>query len=71
VDGFIDLVKSFLDELDVTGPSSFILAKKLNFLKTKLKQWNREVFGHLEFKMASLVEKVKLLDEKEQQQSLS
>jgi len=29
------------------------------------------VFGHLEFKMASLVEKVKLLDEKEQQQTLS
>jgi len=29
------------------------------------------VFGHLEFKMASLVEKVKLLDEKERQQSLS
>ena len=50
---------------------SFILAKKLNFLKTKLKQWNRDVFGHLEFKIASLVEKVKFLLEKEQQQSLS
>ena len=60
-----------MDELNVIGPSSFILAKKLNFLKTKLKQWNREVFDHLEFKMASLVEKVKLLDEKEQQRSLS
>jgi len=70
-DGFDDLVKSIWDELNVIGPSSFILAKKLNFLKTKLKQWNREVFGHLEFKMASLVDKVKLLDEKEQQQSLS
>jgi len=47
------------------------LAKKLNFLNTNLKQWNREVFGHLELKMAGLVDKVKLLDEKEQQQSLS
>ena len=28
-------------------------------------------FGHLEFKMANLVEKVKSLDENEQQQSLS
>jgi len=57
VDGFSDLVKSFWDELDVTitGPPSFILAKKLNFLKTKFKPWNRDVFGHLEFKMASLV----------------
>jgi len=70
VDGFSDLVKSFWDELDVTGPSSFILAKKLNLLKTKLKQWNRDVFGYLEFKTASLVEKVKFLDE-EQQHSLS
>jgi len=31
----------------------------------------QEVFGHLEFKMTSLVEKVKLLDEKQQQQSIS
>ena len=44
VDGFDDLVKSVWEELNVIGPSSFILAKKLNFLKTKLKQWNREVF---------------------------
>ena len=29
------------------------------------------MFGHLEFKMANLVEKVKSLDEKEQQRSLS
>jgi len=63
VDGFSDLVKSFWDELDVVGPSSFIFAKKLNFLKTKLKQWSRDVFCHLELKMATLVEKVKLLDE--------
>ena len=67
VDGFSDLVKSFGDELDATGPSSFILANKFNFLKTNLKQWNRDVFSHLESKMASLVEKVKFLDEKEKQ----
>ena len=29
------------------------------------------MFGHLELKMASLVEKVKLLDEEQQQQPLS
>ena len=63
MDGFSDLVKSFWDALDDTGPSSFILAKKLNYLKTKLKQWNRDMLGHLEFKMASLVKNVKLLDE--------
>ena len=59
------------NELNVAGPSSFILAKKLNVLKTKLKEWTGDVFGHLEFKMANLVEEVNSLDEKEQQQSLS
>ena len=47
------------------------MAKKLNFLRTKLKQWNKDVFGDLEFKMASLMEKVKFLDEKERKHSLS
>ena len=58
-------------DFNVNGPSSFILAKKLSFFKTKLKEWNRNVFGHLEFKMANLVEKVKSFDEKEHQLSLS
>ena len=71
VEGFCDHVKSFGDEPNVTGPSSFILVKKLNFLKTKFKEWGKDVFGHLEFKMANLVDKVKSLDEKEQQQSLA
>ena len=61
VDGFCDLVRSYWDELNDTGPSSFIFAKKLNFLKTKLKQRNIDVFGRLEFKMASLVEKSEVL----------
>ena len=54
--------------MNVIGLSSFFLAKKLSALKANLKVWNRDVFGHLEFKMAKLVEKVKSLDEKEQQQ---
>jgi len=31
----------------------------------KLKDWNKDVFGHLESKMTLLVEKIKLLDGKE------
>ena len=45
------------------GPFSFILAKKLNFLKIKLNEWNKDVFCHLEYKMANLAEKAKPLDE--------
>jgi len=38
------------------------LAKKLNFLKSKIKEWNRDVFGHLETKLGAFVERVKQLD---------
>ena len=68
VDDFCDLVNSFWNHLNVTGPFSFILAKKLSALKTNLKEWSRDVFGHLEFKMAKLVEKMMSLDDKELQQ---
>ena len=49
----------------MSGSSSFILAKMLIFLKSRLKQWNKEVFGHLDSKMADLVVKIKSFDEKE------
>ena len=60
-------VSSFWGELRVFGSSNFILAKKLNFLKRRLKEWNKEVFGHLDTKLADLVDKISLFDEKEQQ----
>ena len=71
VEGFCDLLNSFWGELKVSSSSSFILAKKLNFLKRKLKDWNKEVFGYLDLKMADLVDKIKSFDEKEQQLTLS
>ena len=37
VDGFVDFVKSVWHDSNVNGSSSFVLAKKLNFLKSKLK----------------------------------
>jgi len=64
VEGFSDLVKSFWGEL--YGSPSFVLAKKLNFLKLRFKEWNEEVFGHLNSKMANLMDKIKSFDEKEQ-----
>ena len=47
------------------------MAKKLHFLKRRLKDWNKEVFGHLDSKLADLVVKIKSFDEKEQQLALS
>jgi len=61
----------FLGWLQVSGSPSFILAKRLNLLKRRLREWNKDVFGHLDSKMAYLVYKIKSFDEKEQQLSLS
>ena len=38
VDDFCELVSSFWGELRVSGSPSFVLAKKLNFLKRRLKR---------------------------------
>ena len=71
VDGFSDFVKAVWDDFNVYGSSSFVLAKKLNFLKYKLKDLNRDVFRHLDTELGALIDKIKVFDAKEQLQSLS
>ena len=71
VEGLSKLVQGWWDELNISGSPSFILAKELNFLKMKFKEWNEDVFEHLESKIATLVENIKLLDEKEKQHSVT
>ena len=53
------------------GSSSFVLAKKLYFLRSKPKDWNRDVFGHLDSTLGALINKIKVFDAKDQLQSLS
>jgi len=48
-----------------------MLAKKLKLLKFKLIDWNKNIFGHLDTRMFGLLEKVKVLDAKEQQMTLT
>jgi len=60
-------MKQWWDELNVFGSLSSISAKKLNIWEMKLK----DVFGHLETKMATLVETIELLDHKEAKKELS
>ena len=54
----------------MNGSLSFVLAKKLSFLKFKLKVWNRDV-GLLDSKLGALIERIKVFDEKEQLHSLT
>ena len=70
VEDFPHLVKTWWDQCHISGSPSYVLAKKLNLLKLKFKDWNN-VFGHLDTRMANLLENVKFLDAKEQQLSLT
>ena len=71
VEGFPKVVEICWDQFHIIGSPSYVLAEKLNLLKFELKDWNKNVFGHLDTLMAKLVEKLKFLDEKEQQLSLT
>ena len=46
-EGFADLIKEWWGKVQVQGFASYIVAKKLLFIKEKLKTWNREVFGDI------------------------
>ena len=48
VEGFKDLLKLWWEGDNFSGSSSFILAAKLKALKSKLKEWNKDVFGRVE-----------------------
>ena len=52
-EGFWEQVKDWWEGYKVMGSASCVLAKKLKLLKQDLKQWNKEVFGHLENKKAN------------------
>ena len=65
MDDFSDLVKAVWDDSNISGFLSFVVVKKLNLLRSKLKVWNRDVFGHLDTKLGDLVEKVKVFDARE------
>lgn len=53
-------------EYSVNGWGAFVVKEKLKMLKEDLKVWNREVFGHLDFKIEkhkSVIEQLDVIDE--------
>ena len=50
VEGFKDLLKTWWESDNFNGFASFILAKKLKVVKSKLKEWNRDVFGKVDYR---------------------
>ena len=64
MEGFKDLMKSWWEGDSFSGSSSFILVEKLKVLKSKLKEWNRDIFGRVEFMKDLALNQVEFWDAK-------
>ena len=47
-EGFKELIREWWQSLSFNRSKSFILIEKIKALKSKIKTWNREVFGMVE-----------------------
>ena len=70
-EGFSGLIKEWWREAQVEGFASYIVAKKLKFVKEKLKKWNRDVFGEIKTQKYNLLGIINSLDVKEETSSLT
>ena len=57
VEGFEDLLRSWWQGIVVRSSASFRLVAKLKKVKQKIRSWNRDVFGRLEFNKIQLFNK--------------
>ena len=71
VEGFKDLLKAWWEGENFNGTASFILAEKLKVVKTKLKEWNRDVFGRVEYRKNVALDQMQFWDEKEKTNRLT
>ena len=71
VEGFKDLIYSWWQGIEVRGSASYRLATKMKEIKQKLKVWNREVFGRLEYNKVVALQLVDYWDLVESERSLS
>ena len=70
-EGFKDLLKGWWQGFSFKGSASYILAEKLKGLKSKLKVWNKEVFGNVGSKKAEALSRVVRWDNVEKVRELS
>ncbi|RVW47166.1 hypothetical protein CK203_070193 [Vitis vinifera] len=71
LEGFKDLLKSWWEGDNFSGSSSFILVEKLKVLKSKLKEWNKDIFGRVEYMKDLALDQVEFWDAKEKTSRLS
>ena len=71
VKGFKDLLKSWWEGDSFSSSPSFILAEKLKVLKSKLKEWNIDIFGKVECRKDLALDQVEFWDAKKKTSRLS
>jgi hypothetical protein len=64
------VVEEVWRNLSVEGWMSFVLKEKLKVLKSKIKLWNKVEYGGMEDRIEKLVEDIKRLDEKGEEEGL-
>ena len=70
-EGFKEILKGWWQNLQYHGSFSFIISAKLKALKDLLKNWNREVFGKVEYQKKDALRRVSYWDELEKERGLS
>lgn len=68
---FKDQVERWWRNCEISGTRSFILMEKMKALKTKIRVWNKEVFGGVDERKKVALKKLARLDEIEIQRLLN
>ncbi|MCH85190.1 LINE-1 reverse transcriptase like, partial [Trifolium medium] len=61
---FHKVVEDAWNSFQVSGWKSFVLKEKLKLLKVVLKQWNKEVYGNVDYKIEKTTEEIEVLEVK-------
>ncbi|XP_026440659.1 uncharacterized protein LOC113339633 [Papaver somniferum] len=65
------LMKTWWTSFNCTGSASFVMAKKLQFLKEQLKLWNKNVFGRIDKRNEKILAEISLLDQSDDNRTIS
>lgn len=71
VDGFTELIQLWWEELSPHGCGAFILAKKLAFTGSKLREWAKSTFGSIKLHKLNILHEIENLEEIKDFRSLS
>ena len=64
-EGFKDLIRDWWQSFEFRGTNSYVLMEKIKSLKSKLKIWNKDVFGRVEENKKNALSKVAAWDDLE------